>query len=119
VSADPAARPSVYLERPCARPARSLLLLLHGVGGSEHDLVTLAQDLPDHTLVVLPRAPRYLGGGRAAWFPVEYVRGEPKIDAVTAETSRASLADFIAKLQRPRGWHPNTRWWRVSARAAS
>lgn len=64
------------------RPARSeptgALVLLHGRGADEHDLIPLLEVLdPDQHLVgILPRAPRGLVEGGYAWYDAERV-GEP------------------------------------------
>ena len=43
-----------------------LLLLLHGYGSNEHDLVDLADAVPPEFLVLSVRAPRVLGTGSFA-----------------------------------------------------
>lgn len=78
---------------------RALLVLLHGVGGSETQLSALADAAPADTLVVLARAPHVLGPGQYAWFPVQFTPAGPRIDAVAAEASRQRLVHFIGQLQ--------------------
>ena len=43
---------------------KALVVLLHGVGGSETNLVDLAAAINSETLVVMPRGPITLGAGQ-------------------------------------------------------
>ncbi len=83
----------------------ALLVLLHGVGGSETNLADLATDLP-HTLVVLARGPLTLGPGQFAWFRVAFTAAGPRIDAREAEHSRQTLIRFVTQLQQVHGIAP-------------
>lgn len=89
-----------------ATPPRALLVLLHGVGGNESDLMALAAGVEPGTLVVLPRGPLTLAPGRHAWFNVAFESGGPRIAADEAETSRLALIDFVAQLQAAHGVAP-------------
>jgi phospholipase/carboxylesterase len=48
-----------------------LLMLLHGYGSNEHDLMGLAPYLDPRLLIVSVRAPRALDFGGYGWFPIE------------------------------------------------
>jgi phospholipase/carboxylesterase len=76
-----------------------LLILLHGVGGNETNLLDLAAGVDDETLVVFPRGPLQLGAEQFAWFRVGFTAAGPAIDAVQAEASRLALIDFVERLQ--------------------
>lgn len=89
-----------YLKRDAAARPRRLLVLSHGVGGNEGNLVGLAARAPADTLVVLPRAPLALAPGQYAWFPVAFGAQGPRPDLVAADASRRHLADFVEELQR-------------------
>lgn len=79
--------------------ARRLLVLSHGVGGNETNLVALADRATDDTLVILPRAPLEIGTSQFAWFPVSFGPQGPSPDLDAAEQSRQRLIAFVAELQ--------------------
>lgn len=87
---------------PSNRPAdeRSpLLLLLHGFGSSEEDLMSFAPQLDQRFFVVSPRAPFVLNFGGNAWFEI-YFGSSPglSINAEQYETSRQKLLGFIDEI---------------------
>lgn len=89
------------VRHPAPAAPDALLVLLHGVGGNETNLVGLAQALPPNTLVVLPRGPLDIGPGQHAWFRVSFAAAGPQMVAQEAEQSRGALVGFIAQLQAP------------------
>lgn len=74
-----------------------MLLLLHGVGSNEHDLIQLAPYLDPRFFVVSPRAPITLAPGMYAWFEVQLDPVRPIINPQQAESSREKLLTFIDK----------------------
>lgn len=80
-------------------PPRTLLLLLHGVGGDEHQWVRLGMQVPDDTLVVLPRGPRSISGERIGWFREGLSADGPQVVEEEAEDARLKLLQFISQLQ--------------------
>ena len=82
-----------YRERPAAGDPAGLLVLHHGRGADEADLLALADDLdPDRRLhVVAPRAPLTLGGPGYHWYVVPRV-GYPDPD--TFHAAYRQLAAF-------------------------
>lgn len=90
------------LQPPPEHPT-SLLVLLHGVGGDETNLATLAAGAASGTLVVMPRGPVALGPHAFGWFRVAFTRAGPVIEAEEAEVSRRLLVGFIRQLQRRHG----------------
>jgi len=86
-----------HLIRPpaVAAPAPPLLLLLHGVGSHEGDLMGLAPALDPRFYVVSARAPITLAPGAYAWFHVEFAPTGPVINPQEAEASRITLLRFI------------------------
>lgn len=72
-----------------------LLLLLHGVGSNEHDLIGLAPHLDSRFFVVSARAPVTLGPGAFGWYPVAFTPQGPVGDATQARASRDALGRFI------------------------
>jgi phospholipase/carboxylesterase len=80
-----------YAERPAAGDAAGLLVLHHGRGADEHDLLGLADVLdPQQRLhVVTPRAPLAIGGGHH-WYVV------PRVGYPDPDTFRAAYAKLAA-----------------------
>ena len=91
---------SFRLLEPVPEQPRRMLVLLHGVGGDEHQLAALGARVSDDTLVVLPRAPRSVGGDMFGWFRVAFTDDGPQIVPEEAEESRRKLIEFIGQLQR-------------------
>lgn len=82
---------SATLWAPGDREGRPLLVLLHGYGADEHDLLGLAGYLPEGIAVAsvaAPLAPPFPTPGRS-WYPIEGLDGR-SADAVTA-AARALL----------------------------
>ena len=78
---------------------KALLVLLHGVGGCETNLVDLAATISSETLVVMPRGPMTLGAGQYGWFRVNFTSTGPLIVETEAEQSCQTLLRFVAQLQ--------------------
>lgn len=90
-----------YLVRPATETIgkQKTLLLLHGVGSNEQDLMSLAPYMPDNFTVISPRGPFVLGEGRYAWYQVDFTTGKPQINAGQEEQSREIIRDFIAQVK--------------------
>ncbi len=84
-----------------------LLLLLHGIGGSEYDLFGLAPYLDPRLLVLSLRAPVLLRPDSYAWFEVNFAGEGPIIHPEQAEASRLSLIDFIERAPAAYGADPS------------
>jgi phospholipase/carboxylesterase len=84
---------TTFLERPAAGDPEGLLILHHGRGADEHDLLGLGDVLdPERRLhVVTPRAPLTLGGPGYHWYVVPRV-GYPDPD--TFHAAFRGLASF-------------------------
>lgn len=96
----------VHLERPAAGEPRGLLVLHHGRGTDERDLLGLADALdPERRLrVVTPRAPLKLPGSPGYhWYLVRQV-GHP--DRETFDSARAELAALHDELWEESGIGP-------------
>jgi len=100
------AEPLFQLERAAAGDAEGLLVLHHGRGSDERDLIGLADHLdPERRLrVVTPRAPLQLPGSPGYhWYLVPRV-GYP--DPETFEAARAALAELHDRLWEESGIGP-------------
>jgi phospholipase/carboxylesterase len=74
-----------------------LLLLLHGVGSHEHDLMGLAPYLDPRFLIVSARGPVTLAPGMYAWFQVVLDPDNPVINPDQAESSRRTILRFLGE----------------------
>ena len=90
-----------YLVRPAVAGAekQKALILLHGVGSNEQDLISLAQYLPTDFTVISPRGPFTLGEGRYAWYQVDFSTGKPEINTTQELQSREIIQDFITQVK--------------------
>ena len=80
--------------------AAPLLLMLHGFGSNEADLIGLAPYLDPRFTIVSTRAPYTLGVGSYAWFELQF---SPQGQVVgrnmqQADSSRVSIAEFIGEV---------------------
>lgn len=75
-----------------------LLLLLHGVGSHEGDLINLAPYLDGRFFIASARAPITLAPGMYGWFHVELDPITPVIVPEEAESSRLLLLKFLDEL---------------------
>ncbi|NEM98401.1 alpha/beta hydrolase [Pontibacter burrus] len=90
-----------YLVRPATESSgeQKALILLHGVGSNEQDLISLAQFMPGNFTVISPRGPFALGEGRYAWYQVDFSTGKPSINAAQEAQSREIIKDFVAQVK--------------------
>ena len=93
---------SYRLRQPQPAQPQKCLVLLHGVGGNEGNLLDLADGVDAHTLVVFARGPLQLGSAQFAWFRVAFTPTGPRIEAAEAERSRLALLQLVAALQAQR-----------------
>lgn len=96
---DPALGLSFRFRQPVPLAPKNCLVLLHGVGGNETNLVDFAAELDPDTLVVFARGPLRLGGDQFAWFRVSFTSAGPSIVTEEAEQSRQALIHFVEQLQ--------------------
>jgi phospholipase/carboxylesterase len=82
--------------RPSARPP--LLVLLHGIGADEHDLLPIADALDPRLAVVSLRAPHEAEPMGYAWYALDWRASPPAPRLDQAEASRAALAAFLPGL---------------------
>jgi phospholipase/carboxylesterase len=90
--------------RPGVRPP--LLVLLHGVGADERDLLPLAAHLDSRLLAVSLRAPREYPVIGYSWFDIHWTKAPPAYDLAQAEESRAAVAGLLPELAERHGTDP-------------
>lgn len=83
-----------------------LLVLLHGVGSNEHDLIGLAPHLDGRFLVVSARSPLTLGPGAFGWYPVHFTPQGAVGDTNKAREGRDLLEKFVRELPGAYGTDP-------------
>jgi phospholipase/carboxylesterase len=84
----------IHRFEPATEEGRPTLLLLHGTGGSEDDLVPLAQQLAPGAAILSPRG-KVLEGGVAARFFRRHAEGVLDVDDLKARTDELAL--FVRK----------------------
>ncbi len=91
------------VQRPRVEPAGQapLLVLLHGVGSNEEDLIALAPYLDPRFLVVSLRAPLTLGPGAYGWYQVEWAASGIRHDEAGAIAGQAAAEQAIDELVKP------------------
>lgn len=75
-----------------------LLLLLHGFGSNEEDLISFAPQFDKRFFIASPRAPFVLNFGGFAWFEIYFGSPGLSINAEQYETSRQKLLKFIDEI---------------------
>ncbi|MDI9701376.1 phospholipase, partial [Burkholderia cenocepacia] len=75
--------------------AAARLLLLHGVGGNETNLLNVADAIDPRIEIAFLRGPLTFGPSQHAWFPVRFGPNGPEIDAVRADESRVQLVTLL------------------------
>lgn len=76
-----------------------VLILLHGYGSNEEDLISFSPELPEEYYVVSVRAPYDLQYGSYAWYAINFDADENKFsDNEQAKKSRDLIANFIDDL---------------------
>ena len=101
--------PLTFLQRPAAAttPRPWLLVLMHGVGSNEQDLMGLAPQIPERFHVLSLRAPFRMGPGAHAWFDFSIEpNGERSINEAQEAQSRALVAQAIASAAEQLGIPP-------------
>jgi phospholipase/carboxylesterase len=75
-----------------------LLLLFHGYGSNERDLMGLAPELDTRLRIISVRAPIELAPEMFTWFPIEFTPDGITVDRDAAGRVRDQLIEFIRKL---------------------
>ena len=88
--------PLAYRERSGAQGAPTIVLL-HGLGSNELDLLGLQPLLDERFHLVSVRAPREMGGNAFGWFDIEWTP-EPVPNLEQAQESITTLRRFLGEL---------------------
>lgn len=72
-----------------------LLILLHGVGANEQQMMQLAPSFDPRFIVVSVRSPLVLGPNAFGWFHVTFTATGPKIAAAEAAAGWKQIAQFV------------------------
>lgn len=87
--------------------APPLLVLVHGYGSNEQDLMALAGYFDPRFLIVSVRAPRTLGQGSYAWFDLEFSPEGIKADPEQMAEGLSMLTAFLKELPDAYAHDPN------------
>lgn len=87
----------VHESRPPTVPSSQppLLVLLHGIGADEHDLLPLARHLDPRLHVVSARAPHRAEPMGHRWYAIDWSATPPRADPAEMVASRDLLARFV------------------------
>ncbi len=91
---------SVFLPTRVASARPPVLVLLHGFGSNERDLLGLGASLDPRFDLYSLRGPLTLGPERFAWYPLTFTPDGPTHDPAEAERSRLRLITFLQDLQK-------------------
>lgn len=72
--------------------------MLHGVWSNEVDLFALEANFPEEYSIFSLRWPFDLGGGRYAWFPVDFSTGAPVYRSADVERGYESIVAYIREV---------------------
>ncbi|MBM3163735.1 MAG: phospholipase [Chlorobi bacterium] len=87
------------LDLPPREPENApVMIMLHGYGSNEKDLIQLGPMLHDRFRYISARAPHTLDLGMFGWFPLEFTANGIIVDYEAAEEARALLVTFISKI---------------------
>ncbi len=94
-------KPAFQIKEPTVQTSHPpLLVMLHGYGSHEKDLLPLSAHLPGHFRIVSLRAPLTLDFGGYAWYPLHYdAQGQLSANPAEAIQAMEMLHGFINELQ--------------------
>ncbi|MEI6639059.1 MAG: phospholipase [Chlorobium sp.] len=83
---------------PAAPENAPLMILLHGYGSNEKDLIQLAPMLHEKLRYISVRAPHTLDVGMFGWFPLGFTPTGIVVDYAAAEEARLQFINFIREI---------------------
>lgn len=88
-----------YLDSPPERPENApLMIMLHGYGSNEKDLIQLSPILHGGMRYISARAPIPLDFGMFGWFPIQFTPNGIIVDYAGATMAREKLIGFIKEI---------------------
>jgi phospholipase/carboxylesterase len=90
-----------FLAREASADRIATLVLLHGLGADENDLMGLAPYLDSRLKIVCPRAPLQSPWGGYSWFATDVSEEGLSIDEGDARNSLGKLKEFLESLEGP------------------
>jgi phospholipase/carboxylesterase len=94
-----------YLELEPAQPEQPskpehapLMIMLHGYGSNEKDLIQLAPSLRPEFRYISARAPQEMDFGMFGWFPIEFTATGIRVDHGEAQQAVEQLIGFIREI---------------------
>ena len=84
-----------------------VLVVLHGYGADEQDLLPIAEELGTERLIISLQAPIPLGGGGYAWYYLEETAGGIIPDELSRHESEDMLVHTLASIIEREGGDPN------------
>jgi len=88
-------------------PRPPLLVLLHGIGADEQDLLPLAGALAPRFFCASVRAPHEAEPMGYAWYTIDFGTSPPTSDLAQAEESRTALCALVPELAARHGTDPD------------
>ncbi len=96
-----------YLDLAPAKPENApIVIMLHGYGSNEKDLIQIAPALRPEFRYISARAPQTMDFGMYGWFPIDFTHSGITVDYSAAKTALELLIKFTGEIieeYRPRG----------------
>jgi phospholipase/carboxylesterase len=88
-----------YLDLAPAKPENApLIIMLHGYGSNEKDLIQLAPELSPEFRYISARAPLQMDFGMFGWFPIEFTPTGITVDYDAAKRALEQFITFIGEI---------------------
>jgi phospholipase/carboxylesterase len=88
-----------YLDIPSREPQSApLLVMLHGYGSNEKDLIRLAPSLDPRLHIISVRAPQQLDYEMFGWFPLEFTANGIIVDRAAAGRAKEQFIGFLSEI---------------------
>jgi phospholipase/carboxylesterase len=78
---------------------KKAIILLHGVGSNEEDLLSLSDQLPKDYYIICPRGTITISAGSYAWYNVDFYNGKPIYNKDEEVQSREAILTFMKQVK--------------------